>query len=105
MTTQLSEDEFKSTITDKMIDVTETANAVLNIWPYVQRLTKEKVVLDYVYKKELVEKVYRNDKNTFDHVLLPTSDSNAFIVIIVNLMQKNIRGHYRLDIKKEYGLG
>lgn len=104
MTTQLSEDEFKATFTGKMIDVTLSASPVLDIWPYVQQLTKDKVVLDYVYKNELVKKVYRNDKNTFDHVLLPTSDSNVLIVIIVDLKQEIIRGHYRLDLNKEYGL-
>jgi hypothetical protein len=104
MTTQLSEDEFKATFKGKMIDVTLSASPVLDIWPYVQQLTKDKFVLDYVYKNELVEKVYRNDKNTFDHVLLPTSDSNVLIVIIVDLKQEIIRGHYRLDLNKEYGL-
>lgn len=104
MTTQLSEDEFKATFTGKMIDVTLSASPVLDIWPYVQQLIKDKFVLDYVYKNELVEKVYRNDKNTFDHVLLPTSDSNVLIVIIVDLKQEIIRGHYRLDLNKEYGL-
>jgi hypothetical protein len=104
MTTELTYDEFKSTFTEKMNDVTGSAIPILDIWPYIKQLTKEKVVLDYVFKKELVEKVYRNDNNTYDQVLLPTEYQNIFIVIIVDLKQKNIKGHYRLDMKKEYGL-
>jgi hypothetical protein len=103
MTTELTYDEFKATFTEKMIDVTKSAVPILDIWPYIKQLAEEKVVLDYVFKKELVEKVYRNDKNTYDQVLLPTEDQNIFIVIIIDLKLKNIKGHYRLDLKKEYG--
>jgi len=104
MTTELTYDEFKATFTEKMIEVTKSAIPIHDIWPYIKQLTEEKVLLDYVLKKELVEKVYRNDKSTYDQVLLPTEDENIFISIIVDLKQKNIRGHYRLDLKKEYGL-
>ena len=87
-----------------MVDVTETAQPVVDIWDYVEQLTTDKEVLDYVNREQLVEKVYRNDEETFDHVLLPTDNSNIFVVIIVDLGQKEIKGHFRLDLNKEYGL-
>ncbi len=104
MTRLLTEEEFKSTFTDKMIDVTETAEPIVDIWPYVQELTKDKIVDQYIVDKGLVEKVYRNQNGTFDQVLLPTSDKNTFIVILVDLAVENIKGHYKLDLNKEYGL-
>jgi len=104
MTTMLTEKEYKETMADEMVDVTITAEPVVDIWPYVRQLTLDKVVLEYVYKNELVEKVYRNNKGTFDHVLLPTDNSNIFIVVIVDLEQNKIKGHYRLDLNEEYGL-
>ncbi len=100
----LTEKEYKDTMTDGMVDVTMTAEPVVDIWPYVQQLTLDKVVLDHVYENGLVEKVYRNGRGTFDHVLLPTDNLNVFIVIIVDLKQKNIRGHFKIDLNKEYGL-
>ena len=87
-----------------MVDVTATAQPVIDIWSYVGQLAKDKEVLDYINKEQLVERVYRNDQGTFDHVLLPTDNSNVFIVIIVDLRQKEIKGHFRLDLNKEYGL-
>ena len=100
----LTEKEYKETMDDRMVDVTLTAEPVVDIWPYVRQLTLDKVVLEYVFKNELVEKVYRNDKGTFEHILLPTDNSNIFIVVIVDLRQNKITGHYRLDLNKEYGL-
>ena len=75
----------------------------MDIWSYVQKLNKEKVVLDYVYENKLVETVYRNNENSFHHVLLPTDSKNVFIVIIINVTAKDIKGHFCLDLNREYG--
>lgn len=104
MTIKLTEREFKDTMTNKMVDVTDTADAAVDIWEYVGCLTKEMEVLDYVCQEQLVEKVFRNDEQTFDYVLLPTDNKNIFIVIIVDLTQKTIRGHFRLNLNEQYGL-
>jgi hypothetical protein len=104
MTTILTEKQYKDTMTNKMVDVTETAQPVVDIWDYVGQLTKDKEVLEYVNEEQLVEKVYRNDQGTFDHVLLPTDNSNIFVVIIIDIGQRKIRGHFRLNLNKEYGL-
>lgn len=104
MTRQLTEEEFKSTFTEKMVDVTATAVPFVDIWPYVQELAKDKIVDQYIFDNGLVEKVYRNQTSTFDQILLPTSDKNIFIVILVDLAIENIKGHYKLDLNKEYGL-
>jgi hypothetical protein len=91
-------------MTDKMVDVTRTAEPVVDIWQYVGQLTKDKEVLEYVFNNQLVEMVYRNGAQTFDHVLLPTDNSDTFVVIVVDLGQKKIKGHRRLDLNEEYGL-
>lgn len=104
LTKTLSEQEYKSTIRPGMIDVTETAEPIVDIWPYVKNLAYENIVDEYVYKNNLVEKVYRSEPSLFDHVLLPTSHKNIFIVIIIKLTTAEIAGHYHLDLTKEYGL-
>ena len=78
MTTLLTEKEFKSTFTDKMIDVTQTAEPVVDIWPYVEQLVEEKIVEQFTFENGLVEKVYHNQTTTFEQILLPTSDKNVF---------------------------
>lgn len=84
MTTELTEQEYKSTMTGKMTDVTESAEPALDIWPYVEILRNEQIVLDYVFTAELVESVYTNGDGSFHHVLLPTDNKNVFIVLIID---------------------
>lgn len=105
LTKTLSEKEYIETMGSKMIDVTETAEPVVDIWAYVKDLVYENIVSDYVFKNNLVEKVYRNDTATFDHILLPTNNENVFIVLVVKLGNATIIGYYRLDLTKEYSLG
>lgn len=102
MTTILTEKEFKETMADKMVDVTTTAEPTVDIWSYVKQLTIDKEVSTYVYENQLVEMVSRNSRGTFDHVLLPTDKQNVFVVIIVDLKKEKIKGHFRLDLNKEY---
>jgi hypothetical protein len=104
MTTLLTDNQYKQTLTPKMVNVTETAEPTVDIWEYVGQLVKQNVVIQYVYDKQLVETVYRNQTNTFDHVLLPTDKENYFVVLIVDLIHHKITGHYPLDLNKEYGL-
>ncbi len=87
-----------------MIDVTESAEPVLDIWPYVRQLNEQNVVSDHVLNGELVEHVYRTDTSTFDHVRLSGSRSNEYIVIVVDLRNCAIKGHYLLDLNYQYGL-
>jgi len=100
---QLSETDYKSTLIGKMTDVTESAEPIVDIWDAVADLVTDNIVLKAVWENRFVEKVYRNCNNTFDHVLLPTADQDTFIVIVVNIIQKNIKGYYILDLRKKYG--
>jgi len=105
LTKTLSEKEYKETMGTKMTDVTQKAEPIVDIWAYVKDLVYENIVSEYVLKNNLVEKVYRNDTSSFDHILLPTSDENVFIVIVVKIGNATIFGHYKLDLSKEYSLG
>ena len=101
---ELSSEQFRNTMGDGMVNATDSAEPVTDIWPYVGVLVKTGVVQNYVLQNNLVESVYRNKANTFDHVLLATSDSNNFVVIVVDLIKKEITGYFLLDLNKEYGL-
>jgi len=104
MTTELTEREYKGTMTNRMIDVTKTAEPIVVIWPYVEELTNNKHILEYVFKNELIESVYQNEDGSFHHILLPTDNKNVFIVLIVDTIAKRVKGHFRLDLNQQYGL-
>ena len=102
---ELTENEFKSTFSEKMNNVTNTVDAIVDIWKYINLLDKsEYFINDYVIEKRLIEKVYRNSEETYDQILIPTKKNNNFLIIVVDIIQKNIYGHYLLDLNKEYGI-
>ena len=104
LTKQLTDIEFRNTFGNKMTDVTETAEPVIDIWDYVEELVNQNIVDKDVLDNNLVDKVYRNDTSTFDQILLPTDNQNFFIVLVVDITNETMFGHIKLDLNKEYGL-
>lgn len=100
----LTEEEYLATMSEEMIDATEFAEAVVDIWPYVEILVAEGVVQQEVFDDAHVEMVYRDAEDSFDHILLPTEDENIFIVIVVDLEHVELYGHYILNLKEGYGI-
>ncbi|NQX39973.1 hypothetical protein SAMN05421820_106375 [Pedobacter steynii] len=102
---ELTEEEFKNTFSSGMREVTETVDAVTDIWPAVKLLNDRGIVEDHTYQNELVAHVYRNNISTFDHVLLPGVFKNRFVVIVVDIPEKVVKGYYDLNLNDLYGLG
>jgi hypothetical protein len=104
MIQELNEQDYKSTMRNGISDVTETAKPVLDIWPYVEMLVGEDIVSRYVLENFLVEKVYGNSDKEYDHILLPTAETDVFVVLVIDLNAQAIRGYHLLDLKKLYGI-
>ncbi len=102
MLIELTFQQYKKTLDGQMTDMTSSSLAEFNIWKYVEKLTKEKIVLDYVLKHQLIEKIYNNQSNTFSQFLLPTGEKNFFVVVIVDLLRESVLGHFKLNLNKEY---
>jgi hypothetical protein len=101
MLIELSPEQFISTMSAEMTDVTETAEPTVDITPYVRALIAEGLVLPETLDEELIEIVYRNEEETYDHILLPTDDESIYIAIVVDLTEEQILGHYRMDLSEE----
>ena len=50
LTKQLTESQFRNTFGNKIIDITQTAEPVLDIWNYGEVLVKQNLVDNYVYE-------------------------------------------------------
>jgi hypothetical protein len=87
----------------KMSDITDTAEAVVDIWPYVQQLSAENLVSKYAADNQLIQFVYRNQAGTFEHVLLFGESPHHIITIVVDMVNANIKGYATLDLDEEYG--
>ena len=103
MLIELTPEEFINTMSAEMEDVTEWAEPVTDIAPYVQALIDEQLILPNTLDDELIEIIYRNEEGTYDHVLLPTENDEVFIAIVIDLVEEAIMGHYKMDLNNEPG--
>ena len=101
---QLNEAQYMCTMGTKMYDVTESAEAVVNIWNYAKQLLKDNLISRYGFSKKYVEAVYENNEHTYQHILLFTNQKNSYAVIIIDIIHKTILGHYILDLNEKYSL-
>jgi len=87
-----------------MVDKTTTATEVLDIWPYAD------AALNISYPHECncnlkVNHVYESQDGQFQHILIGTNTSNLYLVIVVNIPEKKIEGHFHLNLGQLYGVG
>ena len=101
----LTKEDFLATCVGKMTDVTPRADPVLDIWPYVAEARSGLDLAQYAFEHRLVELVYRSENGRFDHVLIPYGVENVYLAVVVDRSQKQVHGHYLLDLNEEYSVG
>ena len=99
---ELSREKFESTIIGKMVEIKDDMKTIYNIWPFVNNLKRVKIITKKIDENQLVFKAYRDTNNKFEHILLTTEKENNFIVIVVDLTKKKVKGYYKLYLKNEY---
>jgi hypothetical protein len=99
---ELSREKFESTIIGKMVQIKDDMKTIYNIWPFVNNLKRVKIITKKIDENQLVFKAYRDTNNKFEHILLTTEKENNFIVIVVDLTKKKVKGYYKLYLKNEY---
>ena len=86
-----------------MIDITATAEQVVDVWPYIEEvLSSEYEDIDTV--KWDVAYVYINQSESHQHILINTGMENIYLVVVVDILQKHIFGHHLLNLNQKYGL-
>lgn len=96
----LSAEEFEACFAQPMRNVTETAEPVLDIWPYVDSLDLDALRLPSLND---VNCVYRDAHERFDQILIGTGRFNTLLVIVVDRHLRSVFGHRLLDLNEAYG--
>lgn len=98
----LSEEDFLRTYADPMRDVTADGDAKVDIWPYVEAIPRSQLG-PFRFEDGVVGYVWRSGDERYDHVLLPSSIANVYLVVVVDLRESAIYGHHILDLNQKYG--
>lgn len=97
----LTKTEFLDCFTSPMRNVTATAEAVIDVWSYVESIA---LPLGQVTELLDVTDVYRDADDRFDQVLIGTNLDNLSLVVIVDIPHCSMRGHFLLDLADAYGM-
>lgn len=100
-TREMNTEDYHLTMRTGMMDVTETIEAIANIWPYAEELANLNLVQSYIVTHKLIEKVYRSVDGLYDHILLAAPEKNCYAVIIIDRDKKAIAGHHFLNLNEK----
>lgn len=103
MTRELNQENFQATFCPPMKDIVNEESDGIDIWVYVRQIPVKELKGHEIYY-EFVEHVYRTGDNRFDHVLVVTKTLDVYLVVVIELVKKEIYGHIILDLNREYGL-
>jgi hypothetical protein len=98
---QLSGEEFDRLFEQPMTNETGTADAVVDIWPYVDSVDPRELgditLHDVAY-------VYRHPNGRWEHVVVATCAEDVHLVIVIDRHERAILGHHLLNLRRKYGL-
>jgi hypothetical protein len=97
----LSVEEFEACFAQPMRNVTEDAEPVADIWPYVDNLDLDTLGVPSLTD---VHYVYRDAGERFDQVLIGTGRFNTLLVVVVDRRLSAVLGHRLLDLDETFGL-
>lgn len=100
----LTDEAFHSTFVDPMHAPPESGeDEFVDIWPYVEAIP-EADFAGFSIADNDVEMVRRTGDKKYDHVLIPTSTKNVYLVIVVDVPNRLVFGHHLLNLNEKYGL-
>ena len=97
----LTKEEYDATLSPKMINVSETADEIVDLWGYADP------IIDAEYHNcsawdWKVNHIYESQNGSYQHIGIAVPVDDTYLVVIVNKIQKVIVGHYILDLGALY---
>ena len=100
----LTEEEFQKTFVPPMLDCTDNAEEVVDLWNYAEPALKETwpEVCSCDFK---VKHIYESNDGQWQHVFIPVHLSNVYFVVVIDKKAKHVIGHHVLNLGEKYGVG
>lgn len=99
----LSEPEFEATFVPPMVDVTTSAEEVVDLWAYAEPALRQEFP-EACSCDWNVKHIYETSNGAFQHVLIPTHLSNLYLVVVIDKLHQQVFGHHLLDLGAKYGV-
>ena len=99
----LSKEEYDETLSPNMINVTESAEEIVDLWGYADPIIES----DYHNCTAWnwgVNHIYESQDGSYQHIGIAVPIDNTYLIVIANKNEKKIIGHYILDLGLMYGV-
>lgn len=102
----LTKEQYLETMDTPMrfIEADDDSYGPFPIAEYVDHVIKS-LSLPTTRKEIDIHHVYMNDSAGFCHILFDWGEANIFVAVVTRPAEKEIHGHYLLDLNSEYELG
>ena len=100
---ELTDADFSATFTPPMQRLGLDEEPPFDFWDYLDEIPV-KDFGGYDCSAGVVTYIYRDSTGRFEHVLVNTDDQDVFMVLVLDLEQRSVFGHYLLDLPAKYGL-
>jgi hypothetical protein len=93
----LSSIEYQGTLCPNMVNVTELAEEVIDLWAYADQ------VIEHAYHNCAawtwkVSHIYETPDEKYQHIGIPVPKDDTYLVVIANKHERKVVGHYILDL-------
>ena len=97
----LTKEEYDETLSPKMVNVTETADEIVDLWGYADPVIESEYHNCSAWDWR-VNHIYESQNGLYQHIGIAVPIDDTYLVLIANIKEKEIIGHYILDLGALY---
>ncbi|TQM02368.1 hypothetical protein FB548_3765 [Pseudoxanthomonas sp. 3HH-4] len=97
----LSQEAYESTFSPPMLDVTEGADEIVDLWAYLDPVIEDLYHSCTAWDWRVMF-IYESRDGAFQHINVPVPKDNTYLSVIVDKPGRKIIGHYILDLGALY---
>ena len=96
---ELTREEYEATLSPPMLDVTKTADEVIDLWAYVDPVIEEQFHSCSAWDWQ-VKHIYESDDGSFQHIGIPVPINDTYLTVVVDKPRRKVVGHYILNLSR-----
>jgi len=93
----LTREQYLTMFSPPMLDMTLQAQALVDLWGYADPIIEELYHSCTAWEWE-VKHIYHSPDEIYQHIMIPVPLDNTYLIVIVNIPNSFIVGHYILDL-------
>ncbi len=95
----LTKEEYESTFSTPMVNVTESADETVDLWAYADPIIEAEYHNCTAWQWR-VNHIYETPDGRYQHIGIPVPKDDTYLIVVADKPNRLIIGHYVLDLRK-----